>query len=222
MNLLLSYFFSAIDFSALIVLTLCTFRFRLKHHVKEIVISSLIMSFISKCFMLLHLTSIAPVIQLLILIVIFKFLFRESVLYSFVSNVLGFLLFITIETTFFSILIRYNIIQESDLGGDPKNITYILQVSESIIMYLVAFGMKSLNHGFGFSDNLSMTKNSIKTTNIYFVIVSSLAVFVLFMSLYMILVSRDVVYLAISVAVLIVLTILLIYMYIKRDKEHYK
>jgi hypothetical protein len=170
--------------------------------------------------MLTNLSDIAPVLQLLILILIFKFVFKESLLYSFLSNILGFIIFIVIDFVFAQILIYYNLIDASNLGGAANTTTYICQIAESIIIYIVAFGMKYLNQGFGFDDNIINKK--IKTKNIYFVAISSLSASILFVIFYLLLANRDILYLTISIAILIILASILMILYIKRDKEHYQ
>lgn len=219
LNYALSFIFSAIDFSALIILTLCTFRYRLKHHTKEIIYTSLIMGLISKIFMITHIDSVAPILQLIILILIFKYIFKESLLYSFLSNVLGFMLFMTIEFTLVQILIEYNLISLSNLGGQPNATTYECTIAESVIMYIVAFGMKNLNQGFGFKES---TDRKIKTRNIYFILTSSFSVSVLVIIFYLVLTHQKTIYITISAAILLTLTSILIYLFNKRDKEFYQ
>lgn len=87
MNLALSFLFSAIDFSSVIVLTLCVFRFKIKHHITQLIVLSLVMSLISKIFEYGGLSSVAPILQLIIMTLIFKLIFKESLFYSFIANV---------------------------------------------------------------------------------------------------------------------------------------
>jgi hypothetical protein len=221
MNYALSILFSAIEFSALIVLTLCAFKFRVKKYAKEISIISLVMSCISFGLSHFELNNYAPVIQLVILILLFKVIFKESLLYSFISNILGFVLFNAIELASFQLFTNYKLVDASALGGAANATTYILQTVSSIIIYVVSIVMRYLNQGFGYVEVGIAQNRNVKTTNKYFLIISVVAMISLFVIFDLLLTNKESIYVAISAGALIILSIILIYMFKKRDREFY-
>ena len=222
MNYLFSFIFSAIEFSSLIILTMAAFRFTLLNYKKEIAILSISLSLCSLIFDLIDMQSIAPIVQLIVLIVLFKAFIRESILYSALVNILGFLFFNVIEAAFFLILKYYNIADISDLGGTHNATTYTLQLSASLIILIVSTIIRNMNQGFGFADKFKSVNNKkIKTTNKVLVVLSFISILLLSSSLYMLLANKNLFTFMAFLIFLLVFNLILFYFYNKRDKEQY-
>ncbi|WP_144028219.1 hypothetical protein [Paenibacillus ferrarius] len=185
------------------------------------IILSLILSFCSSVLDSLPLQTIAPIIQLFILIVLFKVLIKESIIFSILVNALGFIFFNVIEALYFAILQYYAIADISDLGGTHNTTTFTLQLTASLIVFIVSAIIRNLNSGFGFMDKFRSTKSKIKTTNKILAIISFISILLLSVSLYMLLSNKNLYSFMAFLIFVLIFNIILFYFYNKRDKEQF-
>jgi hypothetical protein len=95
---------STIEYIGFFCAMLAIYRFEIKPYVSPIIATSLLSSFISHALRIKYELSMAPVIQLLILIVLFCFIFKVQIIYSGIMVVTVSVAYIALQTLLLLVL----------------------------------------------------------------------------------------------------------------------
>jgi hypothetical protein len=138
MRILWFHLFSLIEWSALFSLAFAMFRFKLRDHVSFIVITALFISMFSYLIRdVLDLVLIAPFIQLIVLIFLFKFMLRIPLVYAGIIISFGYIAFVCLQTLIVLTFERLSLVELDGSTLKNFNFLYVLQVITSIITFCV-------------------------------------------------------------------------------------
>jgi len=168
MNNILFYLFSILEFTAVITLTLSIFLFNLKDNKSHMLFSAFMLAQASYIMrMATNLESISIVVQLIMMILILRFIFRIQLFYAALMGVVGYLLIGLLQmgiTLAFSTISQLNI--EEILSNDHLSIHYFLQLITSIICFLISQLLSKYRLGFSFIPDNDSERIQFKRSNL--------------------------------------------------------
>ncbi|MFC5469810.1 hypothetical protein ACFPPD_13835 [Cohnella suwonensis] len=217
MNLLKFVFFSSLEYFSSFVFILVQFRFPLKENIVKIVLISLLLSFVSYSFINADLSTISPVIQIIILLIYIQVVLKVNIINSIIMVFTSYIVYGLVQTCLIAAFTHVGLI-----AGELKaetNTAFILQVSSCLLVLLIC----SLNYyfkgGFSFIEARSrFSKNSFTGKNKGFIGYIFLALVITVFSNIVILESPNPPYLPIA-AILLITLFVLFYLSLKRDES---
>ncbi len=156
-------------------------------------------------------------IQLLLTIILFRFIFKENIIYSIFSSIFGYITYIGFQGLLAYLLMSYKIIDANDM--QPYSIKgYMAQAISLIIVIIISIYMRKMNEGFSFDFDNPFNKKR-KVSSKPYLIVAIVAALITAIS-YPFLYKSDI---ASNFLVTILVTIfcfsVLIFLSFKRNKE---
>lgn len=171
-------FFSSLEYFALILTVLCMFRFQLKYFIKEMVITTVIVTLVSYILLISNMTPFIMPINLIILVVIFRFFIVVTVdknkaaknfwirvwrviekwLYPVWIIFAGTIAYTIIQFAIVLISMQSGVITAADLSQSYGWMTYLHQALIATITISIATWIKYTNGGFGFNFRTSFSK----------------------------------------------------------------
>ncbi len=150
MQFVLNIIFSTIEFSAIFVLMLAMFRYSLREYLARVIFACVILSLISYLFYnVLHIQSIAPVIQCILLILLLWLMFHIHLFYAGIMGALGYISFIFYQTV---LLVIVDWLGISTLHETMNNqaYSYFMQAFSAAIIFILCFFLYRYRIGFSF------------------------------------------------------------------------
>jgi hypothetical protein len=219
MKYILFLMFSSMESFSIVLLGLILFRNRLKPSlfIKSILIG-IILSIISLFLNVIGLNTISPLIQLILMCFLIKFLFMTGYLRSLFITFFAYLLFAVIQALFILITNYYNVIKFSEV--QPYSIKgHIVQFVSFIIVILVSVIIRKTNEGYSFIPEEVVNVKQIKYSNKLFIFLISSSLVLLSSIFYEYKTSQLFFYLVLFFVVVSIITIILLYLTLQRDKE---
>jgi hypothetical protein len=151
LRILWFHVFAVIEWSALFSLIFAMFRFRLREYVSFIVIISFFISMFSYLLRdVLEIVSIAPLIQLVLLFFVFKFILRIPMVYAGIILSYGFITFGSLQTLLILAFEKLSLVEIDGSFLKNFNFLYVLQVVTSIINFCIVGFLIQFRIGFTF------------------------------------------------------------------------
>jgi hypothetical protein len=216
MRLILFLSTSMIEWFAILSLIFLMFRFPIRGYIVHIIFTSLIISQLS--FLLhdvIHVKSIAPIIQLFVLILFLWLMFRVHIIYSLIMATIGYISIIVIQTILPLVIQWLNIFTIQELI-ESHNLQYILSIIFSFITGCICLVFSRYGIGFSFVPDSEKAKFILKGENIAFLIVTCLAAVLVLMTC-LILFSGVTKSILIFLGLMILILCLFLYLAFKRE-----
>ncbi|QAV18876.1 hypothetical protein PC41400_14790 [Paenibacillus chitinolyticus] len=158
-------FLSFLEFSALIVLSLTIFGFKLQYYKREILFTSLLMSVLSFLLYEYDLLAVMTIVQIGALILLIRNVFKEkNWLYSTWVVIAGNVFYVLIQTVYVHLSVRSGFFSTFEEATLPMNYkSDISQVICSLIAYTISVYIMIMKQGFAFG-----FRSIDKKTTIYF------------------------------------------------------
>jgi hypothetical protein len=151
LRILWFHLFALIEWSALFSLAFAMFRFKLRDHVSFIVITALFISMFSYLVRdILDLVLIAPFLQLILLIFVFKFMLRIPIVYAGIIVSFGYIAFVCLQTLVMLLFGWLSILAIDGTLLKNFNMVYLLMFSSSIITFCIVGLLVRYRIGFTF------------------------------------------------------------------------
>lgn len=215
MNLFKFIFFSSLEYFSTFVFILVQFRFSLRENVTKIFLISLLLSFVSYSLIDADLSSISPLIQIVIFLIYIQMVMKVSIINSVIMFFTGYIVFGLVQTCIIAVLSHIGVIEGELKAG--TNIAYHLQVYSCVLMLVLSYVTYYLKGGFSFIEARSrFSKKTFTGKNRGFVIFILLAFIITILSNIIILQSNPP-YLLIALVLMIALVILF-YLSLRRDE----
>ncbi|QMV43526.1 hypothetical protein [Cohnella cholangitidis] len=216
MDLFKFIFFSSLEYFSSFVFILVQFRFSLKENATKIVLISLLLSFVSYSFINADLSTISPIIQIVIFLIYIQMVMKVSVINSIIMVFTGYIVYGLVQTCIIAVFSHVGVI-ERELEA-ATNTAYLLQVSSCILMLLLSFLNYYFKGGFSFIEARSrFSKKSFTGKNKGFIAFIFIGLFISVFSNIVILESETPPYLLIA-SVLLVALVILFYFSLRRDE----
>jgi hypothetical protein len=195
------------------------FRFRLTtNNFLNAAITSISLALVSYILNKVGLTNISVPIQIIIYIILIKFLFKNRILHASLIGIVSYILYGVIQTILLFVLDHYNIMKFSEVVPFAFK-AYILQLFSFIIVLIISIRLRKTNAGYSFVPEETFVDKKIKYSNKLFILCLSLTAIVVTGSFYEFRQS-SILYTFIAFLTVISLScIILLYISLKRDKE---
>jgi hypothetical protein len=155
LRILWFHLFALIEWSALFSLAFAMFRFKLRDHVSFIVITALFISMFSYLIRdVLDWVLIAPFIQLILLIVVFKFMLRIPLVYAGIIVSFGYIAFVCLQTLVILLFGWLSILAIDGTLLKNFNMLYLLMLISSILTFCIVGLLARYRIGFTFVPNI--------------------------------------------------------------------
>jgi hypothetical protein len=210
--------FSTIEFSGLFVLTLSLFRMVILNHFKEIILSSFLCSALSLMLYNMNIHSVGIVVQIIAVVICFKYIYGIDFLRSIVIGIFGYGSFMLIQNLLVSILVINGIVNVDEFIPNTP-FSHLIQTSTTILIYVISIAIKKTNQGFGYLIMIMLEKTK---TSFLIVLVSGLAAILISASVFIFYLDRIVIFFLIILLSLIVATATMSYYFLKSDDRLYK
>ncbi|UKS25061.1 hypothetical protein LOZ80_26140 [Paenibacillus sp. HWE-109] len=149
MEIFLYLLLGALDSLCNFVLMFKIFRFPINEYKYEILLSTIILTFVSYANrMIFNIPDWDMAIQFLLYIVLLMYLFKVNLSYAIDLSSIGYLAFVGIQFTIFPILEFANIVSFNDAHELTGSGTYVIQITSQIICYFVGYLLWKCNFGF--------------------------------------------------------------------------
>jgi hypothetical protein len=161
MQNLLFYIFSTYECMSLFILIMAVFRFPILKNKIKIVLSCLLVTTVSLIVTKTGLHEFNIFIQIPLVVLIFRYIFKENEKYSIWISVSGYISFLMIQGVIVMLLLIYNLIQAQDIQPFTSK-GYAIQAFTSTIIIVIGLFLKKYNEGFSFdfSDVFKKKRNS--------------------------------------------------------------
>ena len=145
--------FSSYEYLSIFLVIMNVFNFKLRYYWKEIIGGALITTVFSYVLTIYELYNAIPLPLVIIpvMIVIFTLLMKRKIIYSTVVITGSFIFYGLIQFAVFSICLYFGGVTSTDINNPFSYKTYILQTICATISIVIAFYIKLVNSGFGFS-----------------------------------------------------------------------
>jgi hypothetical protein len=175
MNFLIFILLSTIDFFSILLLGFVIFRIRFSAvKFKKMLIIGFILSIISYLLNIFSLESVSPIVQLICLVVLFIFTFKEKIKYSILVTCSSYILYGVIQGLLILLLNSYEILLISELIPFT-NKAYLLQISTSLLVIIISLHIKRYNGGFSFIPHEPL-KKIYRYSNMLLIVVTIVAI----------------------------------------------
>lgn len=157
---------STVEYIGILCAMLAAYRFEIKPYAAQIIVTAIFSSFLSHALRIKYELSMAPVFQLLILIILFCLIFRVQIIYSGIMVVTFSVVYIAVQTL--TLLILPFIIPwftTSNLQHIDSIQTYAFQMICSIINFSLATLFSAKKIGFTFVPTSSDSPYTWKKAN---------------------------------------------------------
>lgn len=191
-----------------------TFTFNLKHYIKELVFTSVLITSISLVFIICKIDQWLVPVELILLALIFKIVFKEKWIYSIWISVSGLFSYAVIQGIILLISIQFGFITAAETGQPFGFKTYLLQVLTSTIVTAIAVHIKINRQGFGFTFR-------IKAKNPLYASVAGLAIVISSVCFYLYNVIPHHSYFYLAVSSFVFLFLVLTYFSYKKDQSEF-
>lgn len=151
-------FFSGLEYFSLIFIVLCMFRFKLKYFIKEMIITTLILTFISYILLMANMTPFIMLVNFVLLTLIFMFIFKEKCLYSLWITFSGTTVFAIAQTSIVMISMLSGTITPEDTTQSFGFTVFAHQALTATIIVAIGSWIKYTNSGFGFNFRTQLNK----------------------------------------------------------------
>ncbi|MCM3273074.1 hypothetical protein [Paenibacillus elgii] len=214
-NFLSFMLFSSLEFFALIFLIFSLFTFKLKFYLKEFIFTSIFMTFVSYGFVITNLNDYIVILQIPILILLFRFIFKEKKwLYASWIVVSGYISYICIQAMVALLFVFFKF-QSVESTMDAFDYTsYTGQLISATIAITIAMYINVYGQSFGFTFRITR-KNPI------YYLLSILSIIVAGISYYIFSIQQNFALIILFASVIIILTSVLLYFSNKQDHEEF-
>jgi len=217
MSLFKFIFFSSLEYFSSFVFILVQFRFSVKENLSKILLISLLLSFVSYSFINADLSSVSPIIQILIFLFYIQMVLKVNVINSVIMFFTGYIVFGLVQTCLIAVFSHIGII-DGELKA-ATNTAYLLQVSSCLLMLALCGLNYYFKGGFSFIEARSrFSKKTFSGKNKGFVVYIIIALVITLFSNIVILESESPPYLMIALVLMVALT-LLFYLSLRRDEN---
>jgi hypothetical protein len=210
MRILWFHLFSFFEWSVLISIAFAVFRFRVRDHIAFIVFTALFMSMFSYIIRdLLGLVVISPFIQLIVLILVFNFILRLSVIYAGIVVSFGYIIFVSLQFGIILMLhwLSFMPINESFLF--EYDMLYIASIITILTGLLIIWVLKKYRIGFTF-----VAKEGLRRNLPFLILISLVA-----LSFTVILLPTKAIHIQFSFIGMSIILVFLLHFLLKREKE---
>jgi hypothetical protein len=220
MKYLMFVLFSCFESFSIPFIGLVLFRTRLNPHTyKNLILIGVSMAVLSFICTIGGIGTITPLVQIIIAIIMIKFLFYRRIFFSILSVISGYLVFAVIQTLLVFLLQYLHLATLSDF--EPYTFKgHALQFGTFLLVFILGLQLKVSGHGYSFDPQESFTKKPIKYTNKVFALVISTSMLLLAGIYYEINNTHSYAYLLEAFLFIAILsTTSLIYISLNRDRE---
>ncbi|MFC5530144.1 hypothetical protein [Cohnella yongneupensis] len=216
MSLLKYIIFSLVEYLSSFVFILIQFRFTLKENISQILLISLLLSFVSYSFMSADLSAFFPLIQLIIVLLYIQMAMKVSIFNALIMFFTGYIVLGVAQTCIIALAMHLQFIEGELKAGTDSG--YVLQFISSCMMLLFSFLTYKLKGGFSFIESRSrFSKKTFTGKNMVFISFIILAFVITIVSSIVILEYENPPYLLIA-SILLVILVLLFYLSLRRDE----
>lgn len=138
---------SILEYLSLLVFCISLFRFNVKEFFAKLVLSSVILSFVSNTMQVESLQDIAPVINVILLLFLVTIILRTRLLHSIIMVVISYVGFSLVQWILYTITIRFGLF-ESIVTYTKSG--FFLQGITAVVMFLISAFLKWQKGGFGY------------------------------------------------------------------------
>jgi hypothetical protein len=157
---ILWFVLSLIEWSALLCLIFAMFRFRIRDYIPFIIFTALLMSMFAYIMReILNLTLIAPSVQLLLLILVFKFMLHLSSVYAGIIVSFGYIVFTSLTTSIVLVLDWMSIFTLDEEYLSNFKMLHLLQLITVAIAFFAIILLVRYHIGFTFVPRASFRGN---------------------------------------------------------------
>lgn len=215
MSMLKYIFFSSLEYLSSFVFILIQFRFSLKENLSQILLISLLLSFVSYSFINADLNGLFPIVQLLIGLTYIQMVMKINVFNALIMFFTGYIVFGLVQTCTIAVAMHLEFVHAKVAAG--TNSAFGLHFASSLFMLLLSLLTYRLKGGFSFIEARSrFSKKMFTGKNRLFISFIMLA-FVITMIANVMILNDHPPYLWIA-SILLVVLVALIYMSIRRDE----
>lgn len=217
MSLLKFIFFSSLEYFSSFTFILVQFRFPWKENLLKILLISLLLSFVSYSFISAELSTISPLIQIVIFLVYIQMVMKVSLINSALMVFTGYIVFGLVQTCLIAVYSHVGIIDES--LAPFTNSAYLLQVTSCLMMLLLCVLNYYFKGGFSFIEARSrFSKKAFAGKNKWFIAYILVALVITISVNMVILASETPPYLTIAFILLVALVVLF-YLSLRKDEK---
>jgi hypothetical protein len=168
MELLLEYlFFSSVQFACALSLMLALFRFSMRENWPHIAFTALILaqaSFITR--EVVHTPALAPLVQLLLMIVLVSLMFRIQIIYSSIMVTIVYIFVSIMETIIVQLALWTKLFTLGEIINE-RSISNMLQLISSLIVLLLSIILHWNRIGFSFVPDNDRFQFSFRGLNLF-------------------------------------------------------
>lgn len=210
--------FSSLEFLSIIILMLTLFQFKIKYFIVETISTSILMTLISYLLVIFEVSSsLLVILQIISLVLLFKFIFKEHKWkYCILVVTLSYIFFVGIQSGLIGLFVYAKYFTMQDLTNVFAVKTYTFQTIEFIFCLFLSASFKIFKQqGFAFQANSKVKKlNHFIGAVIMCAILSSALLFGFNQSV-------NLQYFIVVLVGLFIITLLLLYLSIKRNEAEY-
>lgn len=216
MDLLKYITFSSLEYFSCFMFILVQFRFSLKESITQLMLISILLSFVSYSFVSAELDGLFPLIQFIFILLYIQFVLKVSFFNATIMFFTGYIVFGLVQTCVIAAAMHLGIHEDELQPG--TNIAYVIQLISIILMSLFSISIISLKGGFSFVVARSrFSKKSIKGKNRMFILFIIFAFIVSIVANISMLEYKNPPYLIIA-STLLILLLTLFYFSLRRDE----
>lgn len=176
---------STVEYSAMLLGILALYRFQIRYSIAPIVVISLVCSFLSHALRIKYEVEMAPVIQLVVLILLFWLMFRVPFIYSCIMIITYFVVYILLQALLLLLLPAAPWFDEISLQSLESPETYSMQIICAAANIAFAWYLQSSGRGFTFVPNGPSSAFPWKRENLKLFILIMVGFLVLAISYYL-------------------------------------
>jgi hypothetical protein len=151
MRILWFHLFSLLEWSALFSLGFAMFRFKLRDQIPFIVFCSLFISMFSYLMRdVLEMDSITPLIQLILLILVFKFMLRIKLVYAGIIVSFGYISYVSLNILVMLVFGWTSILKFDSTFLEKFNMHYLAALITAIMTFFIVYLLVAFRVGFTF------------------------------------------------------------------------
>lgn len=217
MSMLKYIIFSSLEYLSLFMFILIQFRFSLKENITQILLISLLLSFVSYSFWSADLNGIFPLIQFVIVLLYMQIVMKVSLFNALIMFFTGYIVLGVVQTCFVALTMHLDPLHKELKAG--TNGAYLMQLISSSMMMIFSFLVSYLKGGFSFIEAKSrFSRKTFTGKNRFSIGFILLAFLITIVSNILLLEHETPPYLAIAFILMLVL-LSLFYLSLRRDER---